>query len=54
MPKRNFIATVFFFCYHPHCIKSWEFHANLLFRRKGKVDGCKTDVARKGNPNLPA
>ena len=38
-------------CYHLRCIKSWEFHANLLFTRKGKVDGCKTDVARQSNPN---
>ncbi len=38
-------------CYHLRCIKSWEFHANLLFTRKGKVDGYKTDVARQSNPN---
>lgn len=38
-------------CYHSRCIKSWEFHANLLFAMKGKVDGLKADVARQSNPN---
>ena len=38
-------------CYDSACIKSWEFHANLLFAMKGKVDGLKADVARQSNPN---
>mgnify|MGYP003610565890 CR=1 len=38
-------------CYHSRCIKSWEFHANLLFIGKVRWTVGQTDVARQSNPN---
>lgn len=38
-------------CYHLRCIKSWEFHANLLFMGKVRWTVVQTDVARQSNPN---